>query len=800
MSSATSTIDIYKHCKLLKDKNFILDGSGAQDYTSSYLGTLEKKTITGFQYIKHALSITIKVDLNQDYFQMKSSANDWNYVRIRNSEITASDFYYFVDHFEWGSENTAKIYLIMDTINTFKYNKDYKVNKKTLVKREHKDRFIDMYEKIYHQRFYLNKTSPYATETFFIQPFLEGWFDSYATIEDIDVVSTLSYSGSYVQSATIGSAGLTIVIGGTGTGNVVVDVDISCQGLEKIVDLQSEEIFAPLYKTSEETLLANKGDESVDWRLYYRNSSSPNDPIDCYLLPDTPTQINAISSDGYIPATSLSNDGYYYIMTTYNSFTVGFLASSDYLYPVESISTFGSAYKIVVLEKTNNAIDIYYLTSTGYTLIVSGLTNIHILSDSNTIHTMYSSTQVSYDDMAGIYYKPSYATRSLLINYSASDYVISDDLDKTQSYNIKVIDLPYSPTNFPFVNGSYRVRTPWFYDSVAKMLKLSTNKVPFSNDVESGTLGIYNQFVILKQGLVLDGTATRYLDDPKLLHSDFYRFKFVYDNFVKVFPFEQLEFNPNASLSFNFNFKASRNLTSKFLFTFNEILYKFSMEDYDKILVVARNNEEVLYSSQYLDYVRNGYNYDLKAKERSERVSAYGIGASALTMGASALFSATPLGIATLTTSAVSLTSQIINYAQSVAQNEESVARKLQESKNQAISVLNNDDLDLFKAYSNNRAKICVYEVSTKMKNVLNDLFYYAGYSVNEQKIPNVSSRYWFNFLQASLEVSETNNISEECMNDIKEKFEQGVTFLHFHLGFDFNQEKENLEVDLVTP
>ena len=86
MSSATSTIEIYKSCKLLKDKNFVLDGSNsAIDYVSSYLGTLTKKTITGFQYIKHALSITIKVDLNQDYFQMKSSANDWNYVRIRNS-------------------------------------------------------------------------------------------------------------------------------------------------------------------------------------------------------------------------------------------------------------------------------------------------------------------------------------------------------------------------------------------------------------------------------------------------------------------------------------------------------------------------------------------------------------------------------------------------------------------------------------------------------------------------------------------------------------------------------------------
>ena len=246
-------------------------------------------------------------------------------------------------------------------------------------------------------------------------------------------------------------------------------------------------------------------------------------------------------------------------------------------------------------------------------------------------------------------------------------------------------------------------------------------------------------------------------------------------------------------------FKVSRNICSKFLFTFKEVNYKKSREDYDNILPVARNNEEVLYSSQYLNYLRNGYNFDVKAKQRQEDTAKAGLGLSVASVVASLLFASTPVGPLAVATAGIGLASQYINYAKTIASNEESIEQKLQESKNQAVSVLNNDDVDLFDAYSDNKAKICQYWVSDDMISVLDDLFYYAGYSVNKQMIPNVSSRYWFNFLQASLEVNATNNISEECLNDIKEKFEQGVTFLHFHNGFDFDQVKENLEVDLVT-
>ena len=85
------------------------------------------------------------------------------------------------------------------------------------------------------------------------------------------------------------------------------------------------------------------------------------------------------------------------------------------------------------------------------------------------------------------------------------------------------------------------------------------------------------------------------------------------------------------------------------------------------------------------------------------------------------------------------------------------------------------------------------------MEKILDDLFYYGGYISNEQKIPVVNSRYWFNYVQASLVIEETNNLTEEIENDIKEKFDNGVTFLHYRQNrFDFKQEMENIEKKLV--
>ena len=41
-------------------------------------------------------------------------------------------------------------------------------------------------------------------------------------------------------------------------------------------------------------------------------------------------------------------------------------------------------------------------------------------------------------------------------------------------------------------------------------------------------------------------------------------------------------------------------------------------EDYGNILAVSRNNESTIYTSQYINYLRTGLQYDLKMKQAQE--------------------------------------------------------------------------------------------------------------------------------------------------------------------------------------
>ena len=132
-------------------------------------------------------------------------------------------------------------------------------------------------------------------------------------------------------------------------------------------------------------------------------------------------------------------------------------------------------------------------------------------------------------------------------------------------------------------------------------------------------------------------------------------------------------------------------------------------------------------------------------------------------------------------------------------QSEQNMEAKQQQLKAQASSVYGSDDVDLMSEYTENKAKYTIYQISDRMIKAIGDLFFYCGYTFNVQGKPNVTSRERFNFVQASLVINAENNIPSDIMNDIIEKFDKGVTFLHYsHSTFDFNQEKENFEVSIL--
>lgn len=803
-----STITLYYNCLIEKDKNFILDNNGVKAI-ETYLQTLTSVTINNFQYIKQALSLSIKIDASQIGLEMGENAQNLNYVKIQNG--TQNPCYYFIISKRWKSANTIELVLSMDTLNTYQYDGDYEISPKTLIKRMHKDRF----KKI---------TGSFGENNVVALLGIEYNVDHVELAYAHGTIKTMSATSSNpnieVTLSEVVKSGLTYIrmhIKPLNSSFLVTNIKVTYEvnGYENIIDLKSEEINAPVYKINDYTLYDQKGTSMIDWSLYYKTADDQaTTPVDCYLIPSGAITFYYQQASGEFDNNNVPEDKYLLFFVDYNE-------------PPITINIDGISYtpsmrknpcmnvrviKAIAIFNDNGTLKVYqgeFNDYRGYngkwTLVADNPTHIYVENSPEDVNSHQADSLPSASTIFNNnLHLSAYATHITNMGSLVETTIYGDNsIDKTLSTNIKIINIPYSPTPFSVdLNEIFTFDSCWTYNSGDGKLKLTDFSKRFSNIIQTDYPSIIGKFISsINEDISND--ISRNLLDPKLLHSDYFRPKFVYDSFTKIFPLEQIDFElSDKSLYFNFNFIMSRNIVSKFLFKFEQFAYKFSKEDYEDIVAVSRNNEEVLYNSQYLDYIRTGYNYDLKAKEKTEVASGIGIALNVAGLIASIGIGAAtgnPIAIGSAVASGIGLASQLVGYAKTTAQNEENIQKKLQETQMQAISVINADDYDLLYAYSQNKAKICEYEVSPRMKKVLDDLFFYCGYVINEQGKPNVNTRRSFNFVQASLMVNHTNNLPNEIVDDIKEKFEQGVTFLHYSFNkFDFNQDKENIERSIL--
>lgn len=847
-----SKITLYYKSLLNPEKNFILDDGNGTSKLETYLSSLTKTTINDFQYIKNQLSVSIKINSSQVNLEMIDN-KDLNYVKIENyTEVPNSDnvyeraMYYFVTNKIWRSQSTIELVLTMDTLNTFEYNKDYLLNKKTLVKRMHKDRFIQDGLQDYEIAMVEDVLQTlYTSYPDYIELHEDDWVDMGQDVNDYEASLYHEY-GASVELVGIYDATLDrMLIQGyewwdvTGdfqlddnneifmTWSVKLPLDLAGDSfylqfrvvssrprIWKNIDLKSEDISCPLYKKSEENLYENKGAFLNSWVLYYKNKTAQDtSPIECYLTSDTELTFLTETGSNTITAGVIPTGKTYFIAPQYNGIVYFSVNGVNYNVTTQKIASGLITLNYCVgLENQSGTLVFHYCAyqRLGNVFIKSPLVQ-EILISNPTLECNTSLTQLlvrkTGSPMASSYAKSVFTAGAVtdVITLSAltsRQLAPSYTIDKTDNQNVKIINLPYCPSTITEDNGTYTIEPLWVFDTTPNFFKLVDTSKRFENSVETSVDDIIDIFD--ESGIVVSINESRHVLDTKLYHSDYYRPKFVYDSFGKVFPLEQIDYLQTLSIygnsKFKFTFVMSRNIVSKFLFMFNYV-YKHSNEDYENVLAVARNNEEVLYTSAYLNYVRTGYNYDLKAKERTEAISGAGIGLSVLGLvlsGAIGMATGNPIAVGSAVASGVGLATSLVNHAKTTAQNEENIQRKLQEAQRQAVSVSNADDYDLLYAYTTNKAKLVYYDVSNNMKNVLDDLFYYAGYIVNEQMLPVINSRYWFNFVQASLVIDDTANLTMELEDDIKEKFEQGVTFLHLHGVFNFKQDKENWEVALI--
>ena len=144
MSGKTATLYFYKLPVNLMDKNFVIEE------IETYLSGFVPVTKTNFQYQRFELEKTIKVNMNQEYQLNVASLVKYNYLKMTtldNQETpNTAIYYYFIKSAKQISESTIEFTIVMDVLNTFSFSgssspKNYTLSKKSLITREHKDRF-----------------------------------------------------------------------------------------------------------------------------------------------------------------------------------------------------------------------------------------------------------------------------------------------------------------------------------------------------------------------------------------------------------------------------------------------------------------------------------------------------------------------------------------------------------------------------------------------------------------------------------------------------------------------------------
>lgn len=831
----TSTLTLYYDTKLHHNKNFIIDNINA------FLGTKSFVIIQDFQYQRYDINKRIKLDLSQTFQGNANNIHKWDYCEI----LCGSDtYYYFINGYRQISQNTIELELEMDVLNTYNFvtsstnvNKEYMLSPKSLITREHKDRLF-------------KKTFNYVGS--FVggsknQSYTPAPFDTtFWTIESIpyeELIGATIVNYSIQLYPDHGSAsdlyitplGLQLLSDGTlrfivgASGQYVeafiraeIQLEYSNTKLLRKIDTFQEGVETYLFKQSENDLL-----DKDRYNTYYVIYNSLNNVVttasdtnSIYVNPvkidiTSDNSINFVSSSPSRKVLEAQDERIPKIKNRYELITLNKddMSNSAYI-EVNGTKYYKSSFVgdeqyFVIKRKNNN--DITFSNVGFFDPIHAGPfeditrsvgTNVDSVTfyDINTLRVYNSDDGDEYWRGGDIYIE---------IGSGASGVVDTtkswNQLDLTNPRLIKAINYPYCPNSWMVGKDEIdNLPAIYQYNSTFDTIELIN---PQENDFDReiyfdspNPISIYE----VTRAYVSDENRND-IYESKIYHSDFYQAKFVYDSYGFTYQMENIDINSyfeNFTLDkFIVRYVISANVLSKFMFQFIQYVTFRSTQDYENVLIIDRNNEKALYTNAYINYIKSGgYSYDTKKANSQNAIN--GITSALSIVGAIASFASTPvsggIGIAGGIGLAISSASSIIRNIHTAQEQDRAISQKLLQATNQATQVHGSEDIDILKAFSNNKAKMVYYAPSDIMRDALLDLFYYCGYATHEQKIPNVKSRRYFNFVQGEI-ILDQYTFNEDIADRIKEKWMSGVTFIH-KVGtyWDIDQVKENIENSIL--
>ena len=584
------------------------------------------------------------------------------------------------------------------------------------------------------------------------------------------------------------------------------------------IDKVAEGISPVLYKSNEQKLIDRA---NMKWYLVYitNNPINPTDFVDVNPIQKFITSEyggNVITGSDFSTNYNNYTDGLYYLFSpqTLGTNRIELKIDGVSYYIAKEKNPLGVIYTYLIIHRVgttlNYALKNYFLKYYG-----TASSAVYTSGTATTIEFRNVPRHLGYygdtvEPSTPLYDKNNYYTT----NSSSVAFKGLKDMNLTDSKIVKVIELPYAPVNYA-VNSTgedYTIEQNIEVDSTTQLLKLRYPKLDEEYIIGDIFFSSTNCFKYVKAMFAsLNGTLYRSAPyarthEPKLYSSEFYLPKFIYDSFTKEFNLENINLEGFNYSNFRLLQKASENIANDFLFDFSkQVEYTSAQEDYEYILPIKRNNEVAIYSSNYLNYMRTGYNYDEKARATKDIFRQIGVGLGivkgAVNGGAEGGFAGSMAGgLSSLASTMPSAIEQTILESNS----KEKMQAQL---RAQATTFSTTDDLSLLKYYADNdSAKTAEYTPSEVMQDNLLKLFHFSGYTCEYLGVPSLNTRNRFNYIKADIDIDEskidflTKNYPNEVFNDYKSRFALGLTIIHYYNNtYDFEQYYENWETILES-
>ena len=815
---------LYKDTKLKQDKNFMFDD--IEDYLSNY-----QNKIFEVQYQKQEREIFLKLVLEQIYANSLKE-NSYNYAVIDNEGEESS--YYFISDITWTAYNTCKLHLTLDVLNTFKLGKHYELTDKTRVYREHKDR-LKTVERLYST--YIDWNKPHANYNYYEITASESAVSSaYCDNELIlnhegfivervhfNYLQVINNNGTYIfrlsENNNVIFEGEDCIIYASNLG--VFDVPDANEYLNSLsaknyrlvkalvrnIEKESEEFNATLYHNTEEDKIIEDSENNLKWSLLYINrddisETNINNPVLCKLYPSKKIYINSdtfLLTQNNMPVNKFMN------ISILENTNFKIEINSNHPYKQTYSSARYQSVSLKFLEQNKVQVILFYndasIPSSTYTFSDFEITCENVRKIRISDNSLNQNTTLT--DLEALELDPRFVEGRVLVE---------DDnyINRLDSKIVKLITLPYCPIKITQVTFNDAINLYHYdsnevsYNSTDFSLQLVNLNIKFKNEIISNLddptkeLIIKDDFTKLNEDLRNDNL------ESKIYHSDFYYKKFVYDSFSYIYQYELINFEKSINTYFEFDFIMSSSINSRFMFYFkNYHVDSYAVDDYNNYLIIARNNERTLYNSAYINYIKTGFNFDVKNKNTQNFMN---WGSFALSLGATIATVASTIATSGATAplligAATSTVGTFTNAINSTVQSERNFEQKQEQLKAQSTNVINSDDFDLLNEYNKNSLLVMTYKVSERVRKLLLDLFYFYGYKCNEIKLPNLNTRKYFNFIQCEADIEEIKSIliKEEYYNLLVELYNKGVTLFHNYNGhYDIEQVKDNTERNLI--